>query len=414
MAKIPIDLSKGTLKKIETPKDNLIIGIDLGTTNSLVAYMQDGQPVVVQDHSGSNTLVPSVVYFENDRQVVVGQEALEKLISAPQNTIFSVKRLMGKSYQDVEAFKKFFSYEVIENSVEDSLVKVRIADKFYTPIELSAKILAYLKNRIEKSLDATISKAVITVPAYFNDAQRQATRDAGKLAGLDVLRIVNEPTAASLAYGIGIKGDESIYMFTLLIVSFLTFFKTHLPSCKTFFSLGSISFLLLLLLISSLGSITDLTRLLLKFLHAQRHEMTPMGFEAISLLVGIHNIRHDHILLILLNGVNGVVTPVINVISHHSGETVFRVFCDPCLRLGVLLADVGDEEGFFSSHFVSHYVEHIRLSHDSCQPPRALFFTFFVNPSVSGTYEDFLVAFLGFLAAFLGFSDDFNSASLRD
>ena len=178
MAKIPIDLSKGTLKKIETPKDNLIIGIDLGTTNSLVAYMQDGQPVVVQDHSGSNTLVPSVVYFENDRQVVVGQEALEKLISAPQNTIFSVKRLMGKSYQDVEAFKKFFSYEVIENSVEDSLVKVRVADKFYTPIELSAKILAYLKNRIEKSLDATISKAVITVPAYFNDAQRQATRDA--------------------------------------------------------------------------------------------------------------------------------------------------------------------------------------------------------------------------------------------
>ena len=208
MAKIPIDLSKGTLKKIETPKDNLIIGIDLGTTNSLVAYMQDGQPVVVQDHSGSNTLVPSVVYFENDRQVVVGQEALEKLISAPQNTIFSVKRLMGKSYQDVEAFKKFFSYEVIENSVEDSLVKVRIADKFYTPIELSAKILAYLKNRIEKSLDATISKAVITVPAYFNDAQRQATRDAGKLAGLDVLRIVNEPTAASLAYGIGIDAEE--------------------------------------------------------------------------------------------------------------------------------------------------------------------------------------------------------------
>lgn len=208
MAKIPIDLSKGTLKKIETPKENLIIGIDLGTTNSLVAYMQDGQPVVVQDHKGSNTLVPSVVHFEDDSRVIVGQEALQKLLLAPEKTIFSVKRLMGKSYQDVAEFKNFFSYEVIENAVEDSLVKVRIADKFYTPIELSAKILAYLKNRIEKSLDATISKAVITVPAYFNDAQRQATRDAGKLAGLDILRIVNEPTAASLAYGIGIDAEE--------------------------------------------------------------------------------------------------------------------------------------------------------------------------------------------------------------
>lgn len=208
MAKIPINLSKGTLKKVDVPKENLIVGIDLGTTNSLVAYMQEGQAIVVQDPNGSNTLVPSVLHFENENTVIVGQAALEKLITAPQNTLFSVKRLMGKSYQDVENFQNFFSYEVIENAVEDSLVKVRIGDKFYTPIELSAKILEYLKSRIEASLDASISKAVITVPAYFNDAQRQATRDAGKLAGLEVLRIVNEPTAASLAYGIGIDADE--------------------------------------------------------------------------------------------------------------------------------------------------------------------------------------------------------------
>lgn len=209
MGKIPIDLGKGTIKKVERPQESVIIGIDLGTTNSLVAYAKDGVPEVVTDHTGQNTLVPSVVYFERADSVIVGQAALEKLVVDPENTIFSVKRLMGKSFQDVANYKDFFSYKIIDTETEDSLVKVRIKDKFYTPIELSAKILEQLKRRIEKTLDASVSQAVITVPAYFNDAQRQATRDAGKLAGLDVLRIVNEPTAASLAYGIGLDADET-------------------------------------------------------------------------------------------------------------------------------------------------------------------------------------------------------------
>lgn len=207
MAKIPIDLNKGTLKAIETPTGNTIVGIDLGTTNSLVAYMKEGRPVVVTDHTGKNTLVPSVIHFERPNSVVVGQEALPKLTTDPSNTIFSVKRLMGKAYGDVEAYKDFFSYQIIDNDTDNSLVKVRIKDKFYTPIELSAKILNQLRRRVEKTLQTPVSQAVITVPAYFNDAQRQATRDAGKLAGLDVLRIVNEPTAASLAYGIGLDAD---------------------------------------------------------------------------------------------------------------------------------------------------------------------------------------------------------------
>ena len=208
MARIPIDLSKGKLKEAEKTTDNIIIGIDLGTTNSLVAYLKDGKPNVITDSDGQNTLVPSIIHFEQDNSVIVGTDAIEKLISDPSNTIFSIKRLMAKSFQDVEDFKNFFSYKIIDNDVEDSLVKIRVRDKFYTPVELSAKILEQLKKRIEKSLDVVVSKAVITVPAYFNDAQRQATRDAGKLAGLEVLRIVNEPTAASLAYGIGLDADD--------------------------------------------------------------------------------------------------------------------------------------------------------------------------------------------------------------
>ncbi|BDS09358.1 molecular chaperone DnaK [Aureispira anguillae] len=207
MAKIPIDLTKGTLKKVEKPQENVIIGIDLGTTNSLVAYMSDGKPVVVTDHIGKNALVPSIIHFERADSIIVGQDAIEKLVTDPENTIFSIKRLMGKSYQDVEDYKRFFSYQIIDNEIDSSLVKVRIKDKFYTPTELSSQILRQLKRRIEKTLGTEVDRAVITVPAYFNDAQRQATRDAGKLAGLDVLRIVNEPTAASLAYGIGLDNE---------------------------------------------------------------------------------------------------------------------------------------------------------------------------------------------------------------
>jgi molecular chaperone HscA len=204
MAKIAIDLQSGTAIQ----HSDIIIGIDLGTTNSLVAYVKDGEAITVRDADGTNALVPSILHFKSDNSILVGNAAREKLIEEPQNTIFSVKRLMGKSYKDVANFEDFFSYKIIDEDA-DKLVKIRVQDRFYTPIELSSYILEELKRRIEKTLGAKVSKAVITVPAYFNDAQRQATRDAGKLAGLDVLRIVNEPTAASLAYGIGLDPEES-------------------------------------------------------------------------------------------------------------------------------------------------------------------------------------------------------------
>ena len=207
--KIPIDLVKGVVKDESKKGKEVIIGIDLGTTNSLVAYMDDGKPVAVKGVDGKHTLVPSILHFGSHQAVSVGEKAKEALVEDPQNTIFSVKRLMGKSFTDVEDYKNFFSYQIIDNDVEESLVKIRVKDKFYTPVELSAFILAELKERIENVLEIPVQKAVITVPAYFNDAQRQATRDAGKLAGLDVLRIVNEPTAASLAYGIGLDNDDT-------------------------------------------------------------------------------------------------------------------------------------------------------------------------------------------------------------
>jgi len=206
MAKISINLSTGNVEK--APESDVIVGIDLGTTNSLVAYMREGEAVAVANDSGKNTLVPSVVHFTDNEQIIVGTNAKKYLLTEPQNTIYSVKRLMGKSYKDVAAAEQYLGYEVIDEDT-DSLVKIRVRDRFYSPVELSAKILAELKKRIEATLGQPVSKAVITVPAYFNDAQRQATRDAGKLAGLDVLRIVNEPTAASLAYGIGLSQNES-------------------------------------------------------------------------------------------------------------------------------------------------------------------------------------------------------------
>ncbi|MEM1319736.1 MAG: Fe-S protein assembly chaperone HscA [Bacteroidota bacterium] len=204
MAKISINLKDGTLNEAK----DIIVGIDLGTTNSLVAYIDDGQPRAVKDKEGKSTLVPSILHFTPDGQTLVGDAARRKLVIDPANTIYSVKRLMGKSYHDVENFEQYFGYQIIDEDT-DSLVKVRVQDRFYTPIELSAEILKALKKRIEQELGQPISKAVITVPAYFNDAQRQATRDAGRLAGLDVLRIVNEPTAASLAYGIDRISEEA-------------------------------------------------------------------------------------------------------------------------------------------------------------------------------------------------------------
>ncbi len=204
MAKIGINIATGSLQKEE-----MIVGIDLGTTNSLVAIIhpESKKPVALKEHNTSS-LVPSIVHFNEDGGVTVGEEAKQFLLTEPQNTIFSAKRLMGKSFNDLKENASFFTYKVIDDNTE-SLVKVQVGNKFYSPIDLSSYILKELKARAEHILKTPVTKAVITVPAYFNDAQRQATRDAGKLAGLDVLRIVNEPTAASLAYGLGLQKDES-------------------------------------------------------------------------------------------------------------------------------------------------------------------------------------------------------------
>jgi len=202
MATFSINLKDGS---VETPKP-LIVGIDLGTTNSLVAFIKDGQPYCVKGVDGRSTLVPSIVHFAENGDIIVGDAAKEKLVSDPAHTIFSVKRLMGKSFKDVQEKRDFFGYQIIDDDT-DSLVKIRVKDRFYSPVELSALILKELKARIEEDLGQFIEKAVITVPAYFNDNQRQATRDAGKLAGLDVLRIVNEPTAAALAVP-SLKGGQ--------------------------------------------------------------------------------------------------------------------------------------------------------------------------------------------------------------
>ncbi len=217
MAKISINLNTGTVEKNKT-KGEVIVGIDLGTTNSLVAYINaEGKPVTIKDKKNQkNSLVPSVIWF-NEEELVIGNSAKEKLLTEPHNVIFSVKRLLGKSYNDLRDYQGFFSYKIIDNETDEKLVKIRIGEKFYTPVELSARILAELKNRAEDYLGQSVQKAVITVPAYFNDAQRQATKDAGKLAGLDVLRIVNEPTAASLAYGIGLEkeAEKTIVVYDL-------------------------------------------------------------------------------------------------------------------------------------------------------------------------------------------------------
>jgi len=203
MAKIGINLTTGSLQK-----EDIIVGIDLGTTNSLIAIIHPDtkQPTVLKEFDNT-TLVPSIIHFGTEGQMSVGNEAKQYLVQEPHRTIFSVKRLMGKSYKDVAAVAEQLAYTIIDDGT-DNLVKVEVNGKFYSPIELSSFILKSLKQRAEHILKTPVNKAVITVPAYFNDAQRQATRDAGRLAGLDVLRIVNEPTAASLAYGIGLRKDE--------------------------------------------------------------------------------------------------------------------------------------------------------------------------------------------------------------
>ncbi len=203
MGKVAINIATGSLQQEET-----IVGIDLGTTNSLIAIVRPDtkRPLALRETDGL-ALVPSIVHFDEYGNVTVGNPARDLLVAQPERTIYSAKRLMGKAYNDVRNDAGFFAYKIIDDNT-DALVKVQVGDKFYSPIELSSYILKELKHRAEHILKTPVNKAVITVPAYFNDAQRQATRDAGRLAGLDVLRIVNEPTAASLAYGLGAQPDE--------------------------------------------------------------------------------------------------------------------------------------------------------------------------------------------------------------
>src|ERR687887_616142 len=187
-----------------------IIGIDLGTTNSVVAVMEGGEPVVITNPEGSRT-TPSVVAFTKSGERLVGQVAKRQAVTNPENTVFSIKRFMGRKYDEVNEEMKMVPYKVIRAQNGD--VRIKILDKEYSPPEISAMILQKLKQAAEEYLGQPVTKAVITVPAYFNDAQRQATKDAGQIAGLEVMRIVNEPTAAALAYGLDKKKDETIAVY---------------------------------------------------------------------------------------------------------------------------------------------------------------------------------------------------------
>ncbi len=191
-----------------------VIGIDLGTTNSVVAVMEGGDPVVIPNAEGGRT-TPSVVAFTKDGERLVGQVARRQAITNPKNTIFSIKRFMGRKSSEVTEERKRVPYEVSSDANDRVVVRVSNVDKAFTPPEISAMILQKMKQTAEDYLGTEVKQAVITVPAYFNDAQRQATKDAGKIAGLEVLRIINEPTAAALAYGLDKKKDEIIAVYDL-------------------------------------------------------------------------------------------------------------------------------------------------------------------------------------------------------
>ena len=187
-----------------------VIGIDLGTTNSVVAVLEGGEPSVIANSEGGRT-TPSVVGFTKDGERLVGQVAKRQAVTNPENTVFSIKRFMGRKFSEVTEENKMVPYKVVEASNGD--VRISVHAKLYSPPEISAMILQKLKQAAEDYLGEKVTKAVITVPAYFNDSQRQATKDAGKIAGLEVLRIVNEPTAAALAYGLDKKKDETIAVY---------------------------------------------------------------------------------------------------------------------------------------------------------------------------------------------------------
>jgi molecular chaperone DnaK len=191
-----------------------IIGIDLGTTNSVVAVMEGGDPAVITTAEGSR-LLPSIVGFNKNGERLVGQTAKRQSVINAENTVYSIKRFMGRHYEEVENERKMVPYQVVRGSSGDARVKIPVSGREYTPQEISAMILGKLKTDAEAYLGEPVTKAVITVPAYFNDSQRQATKDAGKIAGLEVLRIINEPTAAALAYGLDKKENETILVFDL-------------------------------------------------------------------------------------------------------------------------------------------------------------------------------------------------------
>jgi molecular chaperone DnaK len=191
-----------------------IIGIDLGTTNSVVAVMEGGDPTVIPTAEGGR-LCPSVVAFNKNGERLVGQTAKRQAVVNSENTVYSIKRFIGRHYDEVENERGMVSFETTSGPTEDVRVNIPVNNKEYTPQEISAMVLAKLKSDAEAYLGETITKAVITVPAYFNDSQRQATKDAGKIAGLEVMRIINEPTAAALAYGLDKKTNETILVFDL-------------------------------------------------------------------------------------------------------------------------------------------------------------------------------------------------------
>jgi molecular chaperone DnaK len=191
-----------------------IVGIDLGTTNSLVAFMQRDIPVVIPGEDGLN-LVPSVVALDENDQIIVGNAARKYLIETPERAVYSIKRLMGRGIEDIQEELKLFPFRLADDLGAGEVLRIRLGEKTFTPPEISAFVLRQLKRNAERFFNAPVTKVVITVPAYFNDAQRQATKDAGRIAGLEVLRLVNEPTAASLAYGLDKKQNGIVAVYDL-------------------------------------------------------------------------------------------------------------------------------------------------------------------------------------------------------
>jgi molecular chaperone DnaK len=210
---VKLQITNYPITKLQMSSDH-IVGIDLGTTNSLVAYMQGDVPAVIPGEDGLN-LVPSVVALDQTNQIIVGNGARKYLIETSDRAVYSVKRLMGRGLEDIQEELKLFPFRMADDMLSGEVLRIKIGERTYTPPEISALILRQLKRNAERFFAGNVTKAVITVPAYFNDAQRQATKDAGRIAGLDVLRLVNEPTAAALAYGLDKRrnGIVAVYDF---------------------------------------------------------------------------------------------------------------------------------------------------------------------------------------------------------